>query len=195
MIIFNAPSREFYKGEIIIANPEGGPDSYLNCIAISGGSVPFIANGVACSYGEPNPYELNDQKKRIHGHFKHHDFIALRNFVDGTKYLHAFLNADTFYFQNAMVDDGSLDVLKKCNGVINRAIQLKDIIKDPLLNKMLDQIRDLELFDINLYQQDLDNAPKAFPEYEDEYPVRLYLSAPQNIKDLINPGPNFPFNF
>lgn len=189
MIIFNAPSREFCKGEIIIANPEKVSDSWFESIAISGGSIPFIANGVVCSYGEPNPCDIKDHTKRIHGHFKHSDYITFRNFVDGTKYLHRFLDNDPHYFKNAIVDDGSLDILKRCNGIINRANQIvrNDLAEDPLFNKMMEQITALDLFDINLYYDDLQGAPKDFPNFEDETPVRLYLSMPQNVKDLINP--------
>lgn len=190
MVIFNPPSREFCKGEIIIANPEGRLGGYfLDCIAISGGSVPFMANGLACSYGEPNPCSISDPSKRINGRFKHNDFITLRNFVDGVKYLHKFLDNDPNYFANAMVDDGSFAVLCSCNGIINRAIQIKEhnIIEDPLLDKMLDQIRELEHFDVNLYQQDLDSAPRAFPDFEDINPIRLYLSLDPFTKEMIDP--------
>ena len=189
MIVFNAPSREFTKGEIIIANPEGRIDSFFEYIAISGGSIPFMANGVACSYGEPNPCSIQDHSKRIHGHFKHNDYITFRNFVDGVKYLHRFLVNDPHYFKNAIVDDGSLDVLKRCNGIINRAIQIveKNLAEDPLFDKMMEQVTALELFDINLYYDDLQGAPREFPNFEDEIPVRLYMSMPQNVKDLISP--------
>lgn len=189
MVIFNAPSREYTKGEIIIANPEGRINSFFEYIAISGGSIPFIANGVVCSYGEPNPCDIKDHTKRIHGHFKHNDYIPFRNFVDGVKYLHRFLLNDPHYFKNALVDDGSLDVLKRCNGIINRAIQIveNNLAEDPLFDKMMTQITSLNLFDINLYYDDLQGAPRAFPGFEDDIPVRLYLSMPQSVKDLISP--------
>ena len=191
MIIFNPPPREFIKGELIVANPETPtPIGFLDCLAVSDGSKPFIANGIACSYGETNPVDFRGT--RFHTICKHADYILADNFISGVKYLHEYLDANPEFFINSMVDDGTIAMLAKCNRVIERAFQWVDRdnhLASPHWEKV-QEISQLGSFCINLYMEQLSGAPQAFPDITgaaNTVPMRLYLSLPKEYKDLLKP--------
>lgn len=191
MIIFNPPPREFIKGELIVANPETPtPIGFLDCLAVSDGSKPFIANGIACSYGEPNPVDFRGT--RYHGIYKHADYILADNFISGVKYLHEFLDQNPEFFINSMVDDGTINMLVRCNRIIERAFQWVDRdshLSSPHWDK-IQEISQLSSFNVNLYMEQLSGAPQAFPDITGDtntIPMRLYLAIPEEYKDLLKP--------
>lgn len=133
-ILFMPPNRVFKEGELIIQNPFS--DKIFDkdtCIAYAGKSVPFMQNGLWMSYGEPNPISAST-KKSLEYKYQHHDYILPDEFISGVKYLHEYMSAHKDYFDECIVDDGSMDILIRCNLIINRAGSLYKGWEDIFLN-------------------------------------------------------------
>lgn len=141
-MLFMPPSRVFKENELIIQNPFSDKTfDKESCIAYAGKCVPFMQNGLWMSYGEPNPISAST-KRSLEYKYQHYDYILPDEFIYGVRYLHYYMSAHEDYFNECIVDDGSMDILIRCNLIINRARKLyKEGWEDIFL-----KIRQLGLF-------------------------------------------------
>ena len=170
-ILFMPPNRVFKEGELIIQNPFSDKTfDKESCIAYAGKCIPFMQNGLWMSYGEPNPISAST-KKSLEYKYQHYDYILPDEFIRGVKYIQRYMYDNRDYFDECIVDDGSMEILIRCNTIITRSSKLfmRDMKDDLLYIRGLGAF--LEGYD-TIIKERLSHLAKV--EVPFKYPTMLY---------------------